>query len=151
MMKKVTSFLAISTAAVCLYAGQSFAASTAAEGMHYGKSVMSQSLIKSQDDGAPIVVTNCSYDNVNLSAQFMSDGSYNDMPMGPAGSGTDIVTLGDNSQPGHGTNPYVNITVTDNGVVLYSQPTYPGANVDIGCGTAKLTNGKHPVVTVSQH
>lgn len=151
MMKKVTSFLALSTAAVCLYTGQSFAAtSTAAHNMHYGKPVVSQSIIQTQDDGAPIVVTNCSYDDVNLSAWFASDGSSGNWPMGPAGSGTDVVTLGDNSQPGHGTYPYVNVTVTDDGATLYSQPTYPGANVNIGCDS-KLTSSKHPVVTVIQH
>ncbi|OGT40973.1 MAG: hypothetical protein A3F13_01650 [Gammaproteobacteria bacterium RIFCSPHIGHO2_12_FULL_40_19] len=75
----------------------------------------------------------------------MSDGSYGNWPMGPTGSGTDVVTLGDDSQPGHGTNPYVNVTVTDGAATLYSQPTMPGTNIQIDCDATQSLNSKHPV------
>ncbi len=144
MKNKITLLSAVLfTSAVCLTSTASLAA-TASDSMHYGKPAILKSNVGTSDSNS-IVITNCTDNMENVSAQFV-DGSDKTMTIYPQYQYPMNVISIDNSYP------YVNIEVdATDGTVLYpDQPVYPGQHVNIGCdATAKL--GKLASVTVSSH
>lgn len=148
-MNSIKKHAIYALAAVSLCCSVSTLAATAASHMHYGRSVISRPIIKSQY-GAPIVITNCSEDQATVSAWFASDGSSGEWPIYPQDQyPMNVITLGDG--PGAGTSPYVNIGIVDqDGTVLYpTQAVNPGAHVNIGCDQV-LQAGQHPAVSISE-
>ena len=142
MNNKITLLSAVFfTSAVCLTSTASLAA-TASESMHYGKPAILKSGVGTTSSSS-IVITNCTDDMDNVSAQFV-DGSNKTMTIYPQYRYPMNIISIDNSYP------YVNIEVdATDGTVLYpDQPVYPGQHVNIGCDTvAKL--GKQAIVSVN--
>lgn len=131
----------VATSLFCLASTASLAA-TAADSMHYGKPAMLKSAVGTSNSNS-IVITNCTDDMDNVSAQFV-DGSDKTMTIYPRYQYPMNIISIDNSYP------YVNIEVdATDGTVLYpDQPVYPGQHVNIGCATvAKL--GKHAIVSIN--
>ena len=129
------------TSLFCLASTASLAA-TASDSMHYGKPAMLKSSVGATNSSS-IVITNCTNDMDNVSAQFF-DTSSKTMTIYPQYQYPMNIISIDNSYP------YVNIEIdATDGTVLYpDQPVYPGQHVNIGCSTvAKL--GKQSIVSVN--
>ncbi len=131
----------VATSLFCL-ASTATLAETASDSMHYGKPAMLKSGVGATNSSS-IVITNCTNDMDNVSAQF-TDGSNKTMTIYPQYQYPMNIISIDNSYP------FVNIEVdTTDGTVLFpNQPVYPGQHVNIGCSTvAKL--GKQSIVSVN--
>ncbi|MCX7125958.1 MAG: hypothetical protein NTU49_09570 [Gammaproteobacteria bacterium] len=131
MIKKMAYFTAFSAILVCLTTQAM--AGTAAASMHYGKQTIAGT-------DAPIVITNCSDQSANVSADF-TDGSSKEMPIYPVFQyPMNIISICESA-------PYVMIEVDalDGTVLFPQQAVYPGQDVNIGCSAEQKLSHKMTV------